>query len=214
MTLGPAALLALIITAPPSPEMAARVFLQRYIDSGPLGGHLEDTGGLRRYLTPRLRHVLDDASACQRDWGRKLPKDGLIYKPPFVDCCLFSSGSDGMPSSFRILGANTLPDGRQRVDLEYTIVDRIVNRSPDSPSSWTQVDAVVLALVKGRYLVDDFVYLGEPASDTPVLLSESFHGCKGSGMNERPPSNNELQRTSHGQDGGSPLNSVLDGRIA
>jgi hypothetical protein len=85
-----------------------------------------------------------------------------------------------MPSSFRILGANTLPDGRQRVDLEYTVVDRIVNRSPDSPSSWTQVDAVVLALVKGRYLVDDFVYLGEPASDTPVLLSESFHGCKGS----------------------------------
>src|SRR5260221_2479918 len=179
MTLVPAALLVLTVTAPPSPETAAQVFLKRYIDSGPLGGHLWDTGALRRHLTPRLRHILDDASACQRDWRRTLPKDGLIYKPRFVDCCFFSSGSDGMPRHFRIVGANTLPDGRQRIEVEYTFVDSLPSCRPDSPSSWTQFDAVVLALVKGRYLVDDFVYLGVRASDTPVLLSESFPECQG-----------------------------------
>jgi hypothetical protein len=173
-----AALLGSALAVPPSPEVAAEAFLKRYLEGGAVA-HLGHMGDVRSLLTPRLRRVLDDASACQRDWGRKLPKEWSTDKPPFADCCLFSSGSDGMPRHFRIVGTKTLPDGRRRVDVEYTFIDMFASRSTDASASWTHLDAVVLALVKDRYLVDDFVYVGEEPSDASLLLSESFSGCEG-----------------------------------
>jgi hypothetical protein len=180
MALVAVALLGLTIAAGPRPETTVQEFLGLYLKQSVSTGNFEGARALGAHLTKRLRRVLEDAEACERDWARQQPRD-LTLKPPFVDCCIFASPSEGLPTTFRLIGTEALPDGRQKVEVEYTIVDTPVPGGPphSGPMSWHWRDAIVLTLVNDRYLVDDVIYLRHSPPHPPDLLSSSFRGCRG-----------------------------------
>jgi hypothetical protein len=146
-------------------------FYTLYIKQNPPGFFLE--GAAKRALDPllstRLRQQLDDAAACQSDWLRQQPK-GSTDKPPFADCCLFSSTPDGMPTSFLVGPTEVLPDGRYR-----TVVD-FVRKEHRDLIKWR--DALIVMKEGDRFVVDDVVYDVDPGSGQG-RLSDSFHDCRG-----------------------------------
>jgi hypothetical protein len=72
-------------------------------------------------VQPRSRIVSDDGETCQADFIRQFPEPPpvnppvpqVIYKPPFIDCCLFTSTPDGTPTSFTRGPTKVLRDGRE-----------------------------------------------------------------------------------------------------
>jgi hypothetical protein len=179
------ACLSVVLGNQSDPKAVTRDFLSVYLKQGTDVGHL---GGVRRvasFLTKRLLRVLDDAAACQRDWGHKQPR-GSTDKPPFVDCCLFASSPEGVPTSFALGPTQRLPDGRHQIIVEYTYADPPGTYSdptiPLQTAHWR--DAVILTAAGGTYLIDDFVFLRDSSKGT--LLSNSFERCRGRHWNEPP----------------------------
>ena len=119
------------------------------------------------FLSARLLRIVDDASACQRDWERQQPK-GSTDKPPYVDCCLFFGIADGNPTSIRVGAAEAMPDGRTKV------VVNCEQKSGRDDLRWR--DAVIVKRENGRLAVDDFVY---DLDRDNALLSQSFSECRG-----------------------------------
>ena len=152
-----------------TPEGFVQSFLHAYLRKPQSAAHLTYAGSLGPYLSPRLRRILEDAAACQADWVRQQP-EGSTDKPPFVDCCVFSSVPDGMPNAFSVESTERLPDGRVKIVVTFT------RREPPGSYSWR--DAVIVTGTPTRYRVDDFVYGNDPPTG-PTLLSESFEGCLG-----------------------------------
>lgn len=130
-------------------------------------------GSAKRALNPllseRLRQHLDDAAACQSDWIRQQPK-GSTDKPPFVECCLFSSSPDGMPTSFVAGPTEILTDGRYRIVVDF------VRKEVRDQIKWR--DAVIVMKEGDHFALDDVVYDIEAASGQG-RLSHSFRGCRG-----------------------------------
>src|SRR5436190_9823548 len=110
------AILLAVAAAAASPQAFVQKFAATYMKQHRMYGLLEgkDRRAMAPFLTSRLLHQLDDASACQRDWRRQQPK-GSTDKPPYVDCCLFFGIADGNPTSIRVGAAEALADGRTKV---------------------------------------------------------------------------------------------------
>jgi hypothetical protein len=173
------AFLTVALASASPPQTAARDFLRRYLKQDKAVGNFEGGRVLAPFLSARLRRVLDNASACELDWARQQPK-GSTDKPPFVDCCLFASSPEGIPTSFELGPAERLPDIRHRVFVDFTYADSPGTYSDPTirlqTSHWR--DALVMVQAGGRYLVDDFIFLRDVPHRPPLLLSESFQGCR------------------------------------
>jgi hypothetical protein len=168
--------LILLLSAPAGPQKVATEFLTAYVKQDQSLGNFESAQALSPFLSKRLQQVLKDAEACQADWTRQQPKDSTD-KPPFVDCCFFASSPEGVPTSFRLGAVEEQPDHRQKIDVEFTYKERPgTYADPKIPlQTWSWHDAVVVAKVGSRYLVDDFVF----RRDAPAMvLSESFKECR------------------------------------
>lgn len=163
-----------------TPENAARDFFNVYLKQDKSVGHLEGVGALAPFLSKRLLRVLADASACQADWSHQQPK-GSTDKPPFVDCCLFASSPDGIPTAFRLGPTEPMPDHRYKIFIDFTYTDPPGTYSdvtiPLETGHWR--DAVIVAGAGGRYWIDDFLFLRDSLREAPTILSESFKGCRG-----------------------------------
>lgn len=162
-----------------TPEAVAKDFLTAYLKQSPSVENFKGAKALAPFLSTRLNKVLADAASCQADWERQQPK-GSTDKPPFVDCCLFASSPEGLPTSFALATPQVLPDGRQRIAVTFTYAEAPgTYEDPEHKlESWNWVDSVVLASEGGRFVVDDFLY----ERDTPGVgqaLSKSFNGCRG-----------------------------------
>jgi hypothetical protein len=146
-------------------------------------GGLPLKGEARRSLPPLLsedlRRRIDDGQACQADFIRQFPDPPrldpsvppVIYKPPFVDCCLFSSTPDGTPTSFTLGPTKMLRDGR------YHVVVNFVLRDMSGVIKWR--DAAIVKREGDRFVIDSVVFdvEGKPAGYLPPPFS--FEGCKG-----------------------------------
>ncbi len=155
-----------------TPEAFVTRFYAVYIKEHSSGLFLEGNAQrvLRPLLSKRLRRQLDDAVACQADWVRQQPK-GTTDKPPFVDCCLFASDLDGMPTSFKLGPTKVLRDGGYQITVDFVRKERadlIKGRN-----------AVVVIKEDGRFAVDDLVYEPDTASTDTGRLSNSFQECRG-----------------------------------
>ena len=170
--------LALALAGAPGPRETVDAMLKAYLKQGADVGHLEGARALAPFMTRRFRRILEEAAACQTDWERQQPK-GSTDKPPFVDCCLFASSPEGIPSAFAIGDVEALPDGRQRVRVEYTWVDPPREGAAAAPETFRWTDAFLVALEDGAYLVDDFVFMRDVPDTPPLVLSQSFEGCQG-----------------------------------
>ena len=154
------------------PRSVVAKFCETYLKQTQETGLLE--GDDRRRLAPllsrRLLRLLDDAAACQQDWSRQQPK-GSTDKPPFVDCCLFSSSVDWFPNPFRIGPAKKLPDGRYEITVMYRYKTKVQDHR------WR--DAFMVKKERGRYVIDDFVGdINAAAPEKPFLLSHEFRDCR------------------------------------
>jgi hypothetical protein len=154
-----------------TPQAFVTEFYTVYIREHSSGLFLQ--GRARRAVYPllsaRLRTLLDDAAACQKDWQRQQPK-GSTDKPPFVECCLFSSMPDGMATSFALGPTKVLAGSRYEVAVAF------VRKETRDLIKWR--DAVIVIKERGRFVVDDVVYdveTGPPEG----RLSDSFDGCRG-----------------------------------
>jgi glyoxylase-like metal-dependent hydrolase (beta-lactamase superfamily II) len=167
------------------PSVVARRFVATYLKQPKDVAPLDGVPKLSPFLSRRLSRLLQDAAACQADWIKKQPK-GSSDKPPFVDCCLFASNPEGLPTSFELGPAEAMPDGRVRqfVDYSYaeppgTYADKTI---PLRTYKWR--DALVLANEQGSFRVDDFVFMRDAGK--PEALSESFRSCAGPRWRDRP----------------------------
>jgi len=152
-----------------TPRALVQQFAAAYLKQNSMYGLLEgkDRRAMAPFLSARLLRVLDDASACQRDWERQQPK-GSTDKPPYVDCCLFFGIPDGNPTSIEVAAVEAMPGGRTKV---------IVNcRQKLGRDDIRWRDAVIVTKENGRYAVDDFVY---DLDRDGALLSQSFKECRG-----------------------------------
>lgn len=149
-----------------TPRAAVERFATAYLKTE-ANGVLE--GKARKQLAPmlsrRLLARLDEVRACQQDWIRQQPKD-TTDKPPFVDCCVFSSTPDGMPASFKVSDAQALPDGRFKVVVHYAM-----KASPQETIRWD--DTYVVKKEGGRFVIDDLLY------EDGAAMSASFTNCRG-----------------------------------
>jgi hypothetical protein len=154
-----------------TPQTVVTRFYTIYIKEHSSGLFLEGRAkrALFPYLSKRLRQQLEDAAACQADWVRQQPK-GSTDKPPFVDCCLFSSSPDGMATSFTPGPTEILPDGRYQVVVDF------VRKEKTSVITWR--DAVILLKDGDRFLVED-VYDADASAREKLEPSERFQGCQG-----------------------------------
>jgi len=183
MMILPVAFFALAPAATAPAEAVAARFFTAYLKQPVNAGVFEGVRPLRPLMTKRLLKILDDAAACQKDWGRQQPK-GSTDKPPFVDCCLFASSPEGLPTAFQLGSSEPLPDHRDRVYVSFTYAEK---PTPSDPAGhlqmWRWRDAVIVAREGGESRIDDFVYLRDaeeqPPRGGPELLSESFKGCSG-----------------------------------
>jgi hypothetical protein len=155
-----------------TPQDFVTRFYSAYIREHSSGLFLQ--GSAKRALVPlltkRLRQQLDDAAACQTDWVRQQPK-GSTDKPPFVDCCLFSSSADGMPTSFALGLTEVLPDGRYQITVDF------IRKETTDVIRWR--DAVIVKKEGDHLAIDDLVYDVDRGSGDEGRLSKSFQDCRG-----------------------------------
>lgn len=102
---------------------------------------------MKPLLSKRLLAHLDNVHGCVRDWARHQPPDSS-YKPPGVDCCVFSASADWSPTSFSVQESSLLPDSRYRFTVEYKF------DSPVEHGTWHV--AIYVKKEGDHYVVDDF----------------------------------------------------------
>jgi len=134
---------------------------------------------LSSLLSDDLRQRIDDGEACQADFIRQFPDPPptnpsipqVIYKPPFVDCCLFTSTPDGTPTSFRLGPTKRLGDGRYEVVVNFVLRDNM------GGIKWR--DAAIVKRETDRFVIDNVMFDAgrRPAGDLPEPIA--FEGCKG-----------------------------------
>jgi hypothetical protein len=163
-----------------APADAVRAFATAYVKQQHAG--LLDTRAAKRTLSPflsgSLRKHMEDLRKCRSDWERQQPK-GTTDKPPLVDCCFFSSMPDGVPTSFSIGKSETLPDGRSRVIVDFTLAFQGMDEL-----HWQ--DAMIVTRENDRYVIDDVLYdvRDSDRRDNGHLAAE-YEGCDGPRWVER-----------------------------
>ncbi len=165
-------LVILSITSTPPPEDVVRRFSEVYVRQTEHVGLLQSRGSrvLECYLSKRLRRAIADLRACQKDWHRQQPK-GSTDKPPYVDCCLFSGLPDGPPDGFTLGPSETLPDGRVKVFVDFTLKDR------DTVLRWR--DAYIVARAGNRWVIDDFIGVVDGDRPNHIPLTAAYTNCRG-----------------------------------
>lgn len=139
----------------------------------------EAKNALRPLMSEDLRSRIDDAEDCQADSMRQNPDPPqsdpsvppMIGKPPFVDCCVFTSTPDGPPTSFTLGTTEVLRDGR------YYVVVHFVRKDMFGVIKWP--DAAIVKTEGDRFVIDDVVFEPDrkPAGYVPPPMS--FWGCQG-----------------------------------
>jgi hypothetical protein len=126
------------------------------------------------YLSKELRNKIDVALACSDDWNRQHPAPPVL-KPPFdwLESGLFSGGNEkASPRLFHIERTQFEKDGSFRVYVRLTWGLR------EKPWIW-HVAAIVVR-ERGRFVIDDVVYLKDEPEDIEMRLSEALaDGCNG-----------------------------------
>jgi hypothetical protein len=130
-------------------------------------------------LSEELRRRIDDGEACQADFIRQFPDPlqldpsvpPISHKPPFVDCCLFSSTPDGTPTSFTLGPTKMLRDGR------YQVIVNFVLRGNMGGIKWR--DAAIVEREGNRFVIDNVVFDAERTQAGYLPTPFSFEGCKG-----------------------------------
>lgn len=143
------------VTSNQQPAASFSVAVTRFCRAAVIGDHgfsyWEFEGRTRRRVRPliskRLLRALDDVHDCGRDWASHQPAN-TTDKPPFVDCCVFSASADWSPTQCVIQSSESLPDGRQRVVVEYQF------DSPHEHARWHV--ALYVARDGEGDVVDDF----------------------------------------------------------
>jgi hypothetical protein len=142
--------------------------------------HGADMDVFAPYLSKRLLHRIDLASACWRDWTRQdqermLMKDQIPEKAPFgwAESGLFSGSAERTePDAFVIERTGSEKDGSIRVYVRLTL-------SSPPPETWEV--AAVLVREDGHFAVDDVIYMDDKGHDNGWRLSKLLsHGCDGS----------------------------------
>lgn len=151
--------------------------IKHHVAGLPLTASARDV--LRPMLSEDLRRRIGDGEACQADFIRQFPDPPpvnppvpqITYKPPFVDCCIFTSTPDGPPTSFRLGLTTVLRDGRYRVLVHFVIRDNM------GGIRWQ--DAAIVKREGDRFVIDNVVFDADrkPAGYLPQPVS--FQGCKG-----------------------------------
>jgi hypothetical protein len=167
-------------TASTPQGLAARFYtlcIKHHVAGLPLNA--EARKALRPLLSEDLRQRIDDGEACQADFIRQFPDPPpvnppvpqVIYKPPFIDCCLFTSTPDGTPTSFTLGPTNVLRDGQYRVVLNF------VRKDMFGVIKWR--DAAIVKHESDRFVIDNVVFDADlkPAGYLPQPFS--FQGCQG-----------------------------------
>jgi len=167
-------------TASTPQGLAARFYtlcINHHVAGLPLNA--EARKALRPLLSEDLRQRIDDGEMCQADFIRQFPDPPpvnppvpqVIYKPPFIDCCLFTSTPDGTPTSFTLGPTNVLRDGRYRVVLN------LVRKDMFGVINWR--DAAIVKHESNRFVIDNVVFDADrkPAGYLPQPFS--FQGCQG-----------------------------------
>jgi hypothetical protein len=132
------------------------------------------------YLSKRLLHRIDLASACARDWAqqdqkRMLMENQVPEKAPFgwSESGIFSGANERTePDAFAITRTESEEDGSIRVYVRLML---------SSPPAETWEVAAVLVREDGHLVVDDVIYLKDKSDPHDVWLSKLFSdGCDGS----------------------------------
>jgi hypothetical protein len=136
----------------PAPRATVDSFLEFYFQE--YGSGLPDgaeRATLRPMLTEEFAEALDRAAAAQRCASER----ALGQEPPLVQGDIFSSLFEKATAVVRIAQGTAAPSRvTYRLDFEW--------REPDAQhaaSTWS--DEVVLELVDGRWLIDDFIHGGD-----------------------------------------------------
>lgn len=151
-----AAVLGLASCAHAPPVDAPRATVERFLDfyfhgygSGLPNGM--ERAALRPLLTDEMADALDRAAAAQRCASER----ALGQEPPLVQGDVFSSLFEKATGVVRIeQGAAAPPRLTYRLDFEYR-----ESGASQAASAWS--DEVILQLVDGRWLIDDFEHGGE-----------------------------------------------------
>jgi hypothetical protein len=168
-------------TAAPTPQALVTRFYMLCIKHHVAGLPLEAAArkAVRPFLSEELRQTIDDGEACQADFIRQFPDPPpvnpsvpqVIYKPPFVDCCVFTSTPDGPPTSFTLGPTKKLLDGR------YHVLVNFVRKDMFGVIKWP--DAAIVKREGDRFVIDNVVFEADrrPAGYVPPPMT--FEGCKG-----------------------------------
>lgn len=168
-------------TAAPTPQALVTRFYSLCIKHRVAGLPLKSEAkrALRPLLSEDLRRRIDDGEACQADFSRQFPDPApvnppvpqVIYKPPFVDCCIFSSTPDGPPTSFTLEGTTRLRDGRYRVLVRFFLQDHM------GGIKWK--DAAIVKREGDRFVIDGVIFDADRKPAEYLPQSVSFEGCRG-----------------------------------
>jgi len=97
----------------PSAEVVVSQFFRLYMKQDDFGLLQGKRGpALVPFLSRGLLRKIAELRACQDDFIKHHPDEPspnggppVIYKPPYVDCCLFSGVPDGPPNRFAVVSS-------------------------------------------------------------------------------------------------------------
>lgn len=162
---------------PVKPEAVVRSLYREVVARHPFG----IPGGADRkafapYLSKDLIRRLDTALACEDDYYRQHKNPNEKPKVVWLEDGLFSGADEeASPASFHVESTQPEKDGYFRLHL------RLTYREPAETFNW-YVD-VIVAREKGRFVVDDVIYLKDENNpqDMEMRLSHLLTiGCDGS----------------------------------
>jgi hypothetical protein len=175
MALGQTATQRTATSSPQQPEALVRSLYTQVVAHAPSG--ILDRPNEKRifipYLSKSLRHRIEFARACSRDWARQ--HQGQVIKAPFgwAEAGPFTGADERTsPGSFQIEKTQAETGGAFRVFVKLTYLP------VDGVGSWRV--AVLLVEEDHRLVVNDVIYLKDKPADMDWRLSQSLsEGCKG-----------------------------------
>jgi hypothetical protein len=160
---------------PGGPEVVVRSLYRDVIARHPVGiPYGANMKAFAPYLSERLRHRMDVAVTCGKDWYRQ--NAGRTLKPPFawLEAGLFSGQDERTdPDNFTLERADSEKEGTIRVYVK-------LQGGTSTNKPWTWRVAVVLVKENGHFAVDDVIYLKDQYYEADSRLTEALAaGCDG-----------------------------------
>jgi hypothetical protein len=156
-------------------ELPVRRLYQQLV-SQPIGGipTSERMKLFDPYLSDSLQNRIALARACGDDWFRLHPQNEVKAPLAWLEFGLFSGADDRSgPQTFQIEKTKSEQDGSIQVFV------RLTEGTPPE-KTWTWEVAAIVIREKGRWVIDDVVFLRDKDVDTENRLSEILkRGCNG-----------------------------------